>query len=71
MKFINLNFIFNLATLFTILLISFSSNSLQLPEPELCEDQGEYVKDENTSLYCVVCNTDYNKDAFLELYDDK
>ena len=70
MKFINLNFIFNLATLFIILLISFSSNSLQLPEPQLCEDQGEYVNDENTSLYCVVCNTDYNKDAFLELYDD-
>ena len=70
MKFINLNFIFNLTTLFVILLISFSTHS-QLPDPQKCEDQGEYINDENTSLYCVVCDTDYIKPLFLELFDDK
>ncbi len=69
MKFINLNFIFNLTTVFLILLISFSTYS-QLPGPQRCEDQGEYENDENTSLYCVVCDTDYNKPTFLELYGD-
>ena len=66
MKFINLNFIFNLTTVFLILLISFSTYS-QLPGPQRCEDQGEYENDENTSLYCVVCDTDYNKTNFSRI----
>ena len=52
MKFINLNFIFNLTTFF--LIFNFFFTHSQLPDPQKCEDQGEYVNDENTSLYCVM-----------------